>query len=398
MSFVKAHGLELSSGGYVKNMVVETIADAASITPAEQGRAWYNADTDRWMMSVDNGSGSIVKKTFANKEELDAYIALVVSTAEGEGANNVGYEGSGTQTNGLYTIAAGLLDDVLDNLVANADAEMKVADDLETNKLNRAGDQAMTGNLDMDGNQVKNVAAGTDAGDAINKAQLDAVQSGLDTKESVRAATLVDLSATYDNGAGTLTGGSNVHLVVDDTRMDVGNRVLVMNQTNGYENGIYDVTAAGSAGAAAEVTAITMVDDVSGAMSGRYFLINDPTTEYYVWFDVDNTSTNPNAAGKPLDGTTKTGIVVDISADDTAATISAAAQIAIAAMSDFGAVDGTGSVTVTNANDGVVVDADNAENDAFDPGFSYNVTTQGDGAAEAMVLTRSADADNLPGS
>jgi hypothetical protein len=179
--------------------------------------------------------------------------------------------------------------------------------------------------------------------------------------------------------------------------MAVGERVLVMSQTNGYENGIYDVTAAGSAGAAAEVTSVTMVDDVSGSLSGRYFLLNDPTTEYYVWFDVDNTSTNPNAAGKPLDGTTKTGIVVDISADATAATIAAAAETAIGAMTDFGANNVGDVVTVTNANDGVVVDAANAENDAFDPGFSYNVTVQGDGAAEAFVLTRSEDADNLPG-
>jgi hypothetical protein len=396
MAFVKAHGLEMAAGGYVKNMVIETFTTATEPTPTEQGRTWYNSDSDRWIMSVDNGSGSIIKRTFANLEELEAHAALVISTTEGEGANNVGYEGSGVQTNGLFALSAGLLDDVLDTITGNIDAEMKIADDLETNKLSRDGTQAMTANLDMDGNKLVNLASGTDAGDAVTKAQLDAVQSGLDTKESCRAATTTNLSATYDNAAGTLTASANGHLEMDNVRLDVGNRVLVMDQTNGYENGIYDVTVAGSAGAAAEVTDVTMVADTAGDMSGRYFLVNDPTTEYFVWLDT-GASTSPDAAGKPLEGLGKTGIQVVITANDDAATIAGLVQVAVNNATDFDASVLSSVVTISNVNDGNVTAAANAENDAYDIGSTINVTTQGDEAAAVFVLTRSADADNLPG-
>ena len=398
MAFVKAHGLEIAGGGYVKNLVVESFANAAAVTPTEAARAWYNEDTDRWMMSVDNGSGSIIKKTFGNKEEMDAYIALVLSETAGEGSAQVGYDGSGAQTNGLFSIAAGKVDASLDSIAANIDAEMKELDDTQLNYVKRDGSQAFTGNADLDGNKLINLAPGTESTDAVNKAQLDAVQTGLDVKESVRAASTSNLSGTYDNGANTITAGSNAHLTVDDVRMDAGNRLLVMGQTNGYENGIYDVTTAGSAGLAAEVTVVTCVADVSGSLSGRYFLINDPTTEYYVWFDVDNTSTNPSAAGKPLEGTTRTGIEVDIASNATAADVGNALQVKMAAELDFGATDNdAGVVTITNANQGNVTDASNAENDDYDPGFTINVTTQGDDAAAAWVLTRSSDADNQPG-
>ena len=397
MSFVKAHGLEIAGGGHIKNLVVETFTTALEPTPNEQGRTWYNSDTDRWMMSVDNGSGSIIKKTFANKEELDAFQALLVSTVAGEGANNVGYEGSGSQTNGLFEVTSGLLDDALDTISTRIDTEMKEIDDIHLNYVLRNGTQAMTAALDAGGFKVTNMANGIDALDAINKQQLDSVQTGMDTKLSCRAATDVNLSATYDNGAGTLTSLASIHLVADDVRMDVGNRVLVKEQTNGYENGIYEVTQAGSVGDAAEVTDITAQADVSGSMSGRYFLLNDPTTEYYVWIDVGNTSTNPNAAGKPLEGTTKTGIEVDISADATAIDVANAIQAKLDLETDFGATDDdAGKVTVTNANNGDVSNAQDAESSAYAPGFTYNVTTQGDAAANPYILTRSYDADNSP--
>jgi hypothetical protein len=396
MAFVKAHGLEMAAGGYVKNMVIETFTTALEPTPTEQGRCWYNSDDDRWVMSVDNGSGSIIKRTFANLEELTAFQTLLVSTTEGEGANNVGYEGSGAETNGLFSIASGLLDDVLDNLSARIDTEMKEMDDVQANYVKRDGTQAMTGDMDMDGNQIKNLAAGTEAGDAITKSQLDAVQTGLDVKESCRTATTANIAGTYDNGAGTITSSSDLHLEMDDVRLDAGNRVLLMNQTNGFENGIYDVTVAGSAGAAAEITDVTAVADVSASLSGRYFLLNSAGTEYFVWIDVDNTSTSPDAAGKPLEGLGKTAIQVDIASNDGQNAVATAIQGAIDAETDFSASVLADVVTITNAANGEVADAANAESSAYDPGFTVAVTTQGDEAAAAFVLTRSSDADNSP--
>ena len=73
-----------------------------------------------------------------------------------------------------------------------------------------------------------------------NKAYVDNVAQGLDVKEAVRAASVVNLTATYSEP--NLTG-SGV-LVVDGVTMAAGDRVLVMNQTNPIQNGIYVVVTA----------------------------------------------------------------------------------------------------------------------------------------------------------
>lgn len=71
---------------------------------------------------------------------------------------------------------------------------------------------------------------------------------------SCRYATTAALPAsTYANGASgvgaTLTENSNGALSVDGATPSVGNRILVKNQASTFQNGIYVVTAVGSAGA-----------------------------------------------------------------------------------------------------------------------------------------------------
>jgi hypothetical protein len=64
---------------------------------------------------------------------------------------------------------------------------------------------------------------------------------------AVPAATISNLSATYNNGAGTLTNNSTLTAInIDGVSLSVGNKVLVKNQTNNVQNGIYTVTTVGS--------------------------------------------------------------------------------------------------------------------------------------------------------
>ena len=128
---------------------------------------------------------------------------------------------------------------------------------------------------------------------------------------------------------------------------------------------------------AQEVTKITTTADSSGHLSGRSFFINaieaDSTTdvgfktvEYYVWMDVDNGSSDPSHSGK-------TGVEVDISANDTANTVATAVKNALDALSNFSASVSTNEVTVTNANRGLVVDASNPSPGGT--GFTISTTT-----------------------
>lgn len=70
-------------------------------------------------------------------------------------------------------------------------------------------------------------------------------------KDPVDAATTAALPAvTYNSGAGTLTADANGALAAQDgVTLGVGDSLLVKNQTNTFEDGLYDVTQVGSGAA-----------------------------------------------------------------------------------------------------------------------------------------------------
>lgn len=108
------------------------------------------------------------------------------------------------------------------------------------NLLNGATSDATGSTLvkrDASGN-IK-VAEPTDPAHAATKAYVDAARSGLDVKQSVRAATTGPLTIATDLEAGD-TLDTTVTLVA-------GDRVLVKNQSSAAENGIYVVQTSGAA-------------------------------------------------------------------------------------------------------------------------------------------------------
>jgi hypothetical protein len=103
-----------------------------------------------------------------------------------------------------------------------------------------------------------NITAGTvtttpaSGNDLVNKSYVDTlVASGIHFHEPVRAESPINLNATYDNGTAgvgaTLTNaGTQVALVIDGITMVVADRVLVYEQTDQTQNGVYVVTSIGS--------------------------------------------------------------------------------------------------------------------------------------------------------
>jgi hypothetical protein len=117
--------------------------------------------------------------------------------------------------------------------------DLNIADDaaIKTSKLKDGeriafldGSREFTGNINMGGHKITNVAPGTDPNDVVTKAQLDAYAQGIDFKESVRAATVPGLNIDLSTG-GLLT--------VDGVNLQEGDRVLVKDQTDPKQNGIY---------------------------------------------------------------------------------------------------------------------------------------------------------------
>jgi hypothetical protein len=103
-----------------------------------------------------------------------------------------------------------------------------------------------------------NITAGTvttspaSGNDIVNKTYVDTlVAAGIHFHEPVRAESPINLNATYDNGTAgvgaTLTNaGTQVALVIDGITMVVADRVLVYEQTDQTQNGVYVVTSIGS--------------------------------------------------------------------------------------------------------------------------------------------------------
>lgn len=110
-----------------------------------------------------------------------------------------------------------------------------------TDAVNKAGD-TMTGALILSGAPAEDLQAAT-------KAYVDSVVQGLDIKESVRCASVENI---------TLSGAQTI----DGVALAVGDRVLVKSQTNAAENGIYVV---------AEEAWTRAVDATDGKISSGMF-------------------------------------------------------------------------------------------------------------------------------
>jgi hypothetical protein len=130
---------------------------------------------------------------------------------------------------------------------------------------------------------------------------IPATIEALTWKNAVRLATTAALAAnTYNNGSSgvgaTLTANANGALSIDGTAVVAGNRVLIKNEGTSANNGIYIVTATGSAGAAYVLT--RAVDFDTGA--------EVPGTVVFVFSGVTNlrASFRCDASAAPTIGTT----------------------------------------------------------------------------------------------
>lgn len=105
--------------------------------------------------------------------------------------------------------------------------------DLHTEYLKADGTRALGGNLSMGNNRLTSLGTPTAASDAATKAYVDNAITGLDMKQSVRAATTGNITLEDEQ-------------TVDDVVLVAGDRVLVKNQTDASENGIYEVVDGGA--------------------------------------------------------------------------------------------------------------------------------------------------------
>ena len=125
--------------------------------------------------------------------------------------------------------------------------------------------------------------SGFGATSLATKEYVDAVKTGLDPKDSAVMATTANLSYTYANGTAgvgaTLTNGSNGAVTIDGIATATANqRVLVKDQSDAEENGIYYVSTVSGSGTALVLTRATDADTATELNGGAHIWIEQGST------------------------------------------------------------------------------------------------------------------------
>jgi len=224
-------------------------------------------------------------------------------------------------------------------------------------------------NVSITGGSIAVTANPTTDYQVATKTYVDSlVASAIHFHDAVRVEspdTAGNLNATYNNGTdgvgATLTNaGTQAALVIDGVTLNTNDRVLIYNQTDATENGVYTVTDTGSVSTNWVLTRATDADSYSpstadGLDEGSYFYVTEGNTgagESYIC----------NTVGPITYGTTNISFVLFSSTlnyvagtniDITGTTIALTGQVAIAnggtgASTDSGARTNLGLAIGTN--------------------------------------------------
>ena len=246
--------------------------------------------------------------------------------------------------------------------------------------IDASGGIVLNGNgqdLNLSNTKIINLVDPTNDQDAATKAYVDAVAQGLRVIPSAIAATTGDLGGTYSGG--TISISPVAILDIDGvTTWNIGDRILVKDQTVTAENGSYELTQIGDANTAWEFTRGEYFNEDS-EIPGAFQFVTDGTnnagtgwvatvldaetfvldTDAVTWYQFSGAGTY--TAGDAL---TLTGTQFSISDGDIANSKLANPQINIAgeagantviALGDTLTIEGTNGVDTTVSNGKVAI-------------------------------------------
>jgi hypothetical protein len=186
------------------------------------------------------------------------------------------------------------------------------ADDADV--IKKDGSVAFTADQSMGGFKLTNLAAPASSTDAVNKGYVDQAIEGLKPKEAVRVAT---------TAPGTLASDFEAGDSVDGVTLVAGDRILLKDQADASENGIYVVQASGAPVRATDFDALTPFDEINGSLvavqegtdnAGKIFVQQGVVAEIDT-DDIDFVFFNSSSALVGGDGITVSGSNISVDHD-----------------------------------------------------------------------------------
>ena len=151
--------------------------------------------------------------------------------------------------------------------------------------------------INLNNNKITNVATPLNSTDAANKQYVDDVAQGLNIHAASYAATTANLTATYDNGTSgvgaTLTNsGTQAAFSTDGLSPALNARILVKDQTNTFENGIYVLSTIGDGSTNWVLTRATDFDTAVEIAGGDFTFVDFGSTLANTgWVNIDDVTT-----------------------------------------------------------------------------------------------------------
>lgn len=218
--------------------------------------------TNIGVASFDSGDFAVVNGAVSIK-------AAGIGNAQLEN-NTVTFGSTTVALGGTSTTIAGVTELTVDNLNFNSNT-ISAQNTNGSITLDPDGD----GTVDVSGSRITNVGTPTQGTDAANKTYVDNVAEGLQALPSAKGATTANLAATYDNTPKTLTSTSNgAFPTIDDVTYEVGDNILVKDQTNANENGSYILTTLGDVNNPWVLTRCDFCDESSEVPGAFEFIVN----------------------------------------------------------------------------------------------------------------------------
>jgi hypothetical protein len=223
-----------------------------------------------------SSSDTLTNKVINGSQLVDASVSsdkLTGSVANAKLANDgITIGSTDVSLGGTITTLAAMTQIAVDNLTINGNSIAST-----DSNGNITLDPNGSGTVDVNSSKITSVSLPTAATDAATKGYVDSVANGLDVKASVRYATTADVAGTYNNGAGTITAGSNGAFSIDGQVPTAGDRILLKNQSTTTQNGIYTVTTVGSGSAAYVLTRTPDADAASEITGGAFVFVEEGT-------------------------------------------------------------------------------------------------------------------------